>query len=210
MYSQLDEEKIVLEFYRGLREKHEVYLSKKILDIGANDGRTISNTRALVLEYPDVVGYFVEPNPVCYEKLKILYPKIHMIFNFAISDFNGETQMYCNGSHLSPDDNGLLSTIVEKETKRWGSEKWDIINVQTRKYPFSNINFDYISIDAEGMDEIILSQINLEKTWILCIEWNSEMDRENIFNEYCGRYSMNLIHKNSTNLIYGKTPDDIQ
>lgn len=206
MYSQLDEDDVILSFYRNLREKYPEFLSNKILDIGANDGETISNTRALIINYPDITGYFVEPNPACYKKLSSLYTDKHMLFDFAIGDKDGVSQMYCNGHHLSSNDVGLLSTILEKETKRWGNEKWEAVEVEVKKYPFGSINFDFISIDAEGMDEIILPQINLEKTWIICIEWNSEPQREIFFNDYCSKYSLDLIHKNSINLIYGKHP----
>jgi FkbM family methyltransferase len=206
MYSQLDEDEIILKFYGDLKNKYPQFLSNKILDIGANDGETISNTRALIIKYSDITGYFIEPNPACYEKLSLLYPENHMLFNFAMGDIDGISKMYCNGSHLSPNDTGLLSTILEKETKRWGDEKWEIIDVPVKKYPFADINFDFISMDTEGMDEIILPQINLEKTWIVCIEWNSEPEREIFFSDYCKRYSLELIHKNSINLIYVKYP----
>jgi FkbM family methyltransferase len=207
MYSQLGEDKIILKYFESFKEKYGSFLSNNILDIGANDGITISNTRALILKYGEIKGYFVEPNPICFEKLRDLYGESHNIYNFAISDIEGRMEMYCNGSHLSSSDNGLLSTLVLEETKRWGDEKWDLIEVDVKKYPFGEINFDFISIDTEGMDETILFQIDLSKTWMLCIEWNSNQERKNTIDNYCKKFSMNLLHENDINLIYTKTPN---
>ena len=207
MYSQQGEDEIILERFSYLKKKYSSFLSNNILDVGANDGITISNTRSLILKYSDIKGYFVEPNPVCFEKLKKLYGDSHNIYDFAISDVDGQMKMYCNGSHLSSEDNGLLSTLIWNETKRWGDEKWDIISVNVKKYPFKNLDFDFISIDAEGMDETILFQIDLSKTWILCIEWNSNQERKNSIDDYCNKFDMNILYENGTNLIYGKIPN---
>ncbi len=208
MYSQLGEDEIILEHFIELKEKYPSFLSNNILDIGANDGITISNTRAIILKYKDVKGYFVEPNPICFERLKKLYGGSHNIYDFAISDKDERMQMYCNGNHLSSEDNGLLSTLVLEETKRWGDEKWDLVEVEVKKYPFGELDFDFISIDTEGMDEIILFQIDLSKTWILCIEWNSNQERKISIDDYCKKFSMNLLHENGINLIYSKTPNN--
>jgi FkbM family methyltransferase len=207
MYSQLGEDEIILKYFVDFKEKYGSFLSNNILDIGANDGITISNTRALILKYEEIKGYFVEPNPICFEKLRELYGESHNIYNFAISDGEGRMEMYCNGSHLSSSDNGLLSTLVLEETKRWGDEKWDLIEVDVKRYPFGEINFDFISIDTEGMDETILFQIDLSKTWMLCIEWNSNQERKNTIDNYCKKFSMDLLHENDINLIYTKTPN---
>ena len=208
MFTQLDEEKFIIEEFDNLIEKFSDKISNRILDIGANDGITLSNTRALILKYPDLQCYFVEPNPICNKKLISVYNEPqYKIFDFAIADYDGNTNLYCNGSHITENDNGLLSTILPTETKRWGdNEKWDLVNIEVKKYPFNDISFDMISIDAEGMDEIILKQIDLSNTYIVCVEWNSnEQVFENI-DSYCRSFSMNLLHKNSINLIYVKYP----
>jgi FkbM family methyltransferase len=209
MFTQLDEEKFIIEKFENLIENFSDKISNRILDIGANDGITLSNTRALILKYPDLQCYFVEPNPICNKKLISVYNKPqYKIFDFAIADYDGNTNLYCNGSHITENDNGLLSTILLDETKRWGeNEKWELVEVEVKKYPFVDVNFDFISIDAEGMDEIIVKQIDLTRTYIVCIEWNSNEDTFNIINSYCTSFSMRLLHKNGINLIYVKNPE---
>ena len=205
MYTQLEEEKYILSVYENLIDSSEE-LSGNILDIGCNDGETISNTRALLLKYPELKCYFVEPNPYAFEKLQNLYSDSHhKLFNYAIGDIDTSTVLYCNAHHLSEADTGLLSTIVESETKRWGEgEKWEHVTVEVVKYPFSEVEFDFISIDTEGMDEKILKQIDLSKTKILCIEWNSVEEVKNSIEEYCRNFGMRLIHENGINLIFAR------
>ena len=205
MYTQLEEEKYILSIYETLLNSAEK-LSGNILDIGCNDGQTISNTRALLLKYPELKCYFVEPNPYAFEKLQTLYSDSrHLLFNYAIGDTDTTAVLYCNAHHLSENDTGLLSTIVESETKRWGeSEKWEHVTVEVLKYPFSQIDFDFISIDTEGMDEKILKQINLTKTKILCIEWNSIDDVKSTIEEYCHQFGLKIIHENNINLIFAR------
>lgn len=209
MYSQLGEDDIILDYYKALKNGHSSKLSNNILDVGANDGLTLSNTREIINLYPEIKCYFVEPNPICNKKLKELYANSsHEIYDFAIGDYNGSTQLYCNGSHITNNDNGLLSTILPDETKRWGeNEKWELVEVEVKKYPFIDIDFDFISIDAEGMDEIILKQIDLTRTYIMCIEWNSNEDTFNSINSYCTSFSMRILHQNGINLIYVKDPE---
>lgn len=208
MFTQIDEESFILSEFENLLINFPDRLSNTILDIGANDGITLSNTRALLLKYPHLRCYFVEPNPICNQKLKILYndPR-YKVHDFAIGNYDGITDLYCNGNHIGENDTGLLSTIIENETKRWGNnEKWELVSVDVKKYPFSDVHFDFISIDAEGMDLDILKQIDLSRTYLLCIEWNSN---QNVFSEidlYCKSFSMHLLHKNSVNLIYKKNP----
>ncbi len=205
MYTQLEEEKYILEAFKKLKE-NGIEMSNRVLDIGCNDGQTISNTRALLLEYPELECYFVEPNPYAFEKLKSLYESSHHhLYSFAIGVSDTVALLYCSGHHFTEADTGLLSTIVESETKRWGeNEKWEHVEVEVVKYPFADISFDFISIDTEGMDEKILKQIDLSKTHILCIEWNSVDEVKISIDEYCSGFGMHLIHENGINLIYAK------
>jgi FkbM family methyltransferase len=205
MYTQLEEEYYILKAYDRLVDE-SAELTGFILDIGSNDGETISNTRALLLKYPHLICYFVEPNPHAFAKLESLYSKSHhRLFNYAIGEADGSATLHCNSHHLSKKDTGLLSTIVESELERWGeNETWQRVEVEVLKYPFSQIDFDFISIDTEGMDEKILKQINLTKTKILCVEWNSIADVKSNIEEYCRQFGLKIIHENSMNLIFAK------
>jgi len=63
--------------------------------------------------------------------------------------------------------------------------------------------FDFITIDAEGMDYEILSQINLNEVGckLICVEHNGK-DIEK-FKSYCQSFGMKEISRNGENLIMG-------
>jgi len=102
-YSQNNEEDIILKYFGDFKGH--------LLDIGANDGVTLSNSRKLM--ETGWTGDFVEPSDKPFVKLSTLYPNCHKV---AISTENGLTNLYDSDSHLSSDESGLLSTIKQAET----------------------------------------------------------------------------------------------
>ena len=60
--------------------------------------------------------------------------------------------------------------------------------------------FDFISIDAEGLDLDILRQIDLSNTRMVCVEWNGKQKEE--FIAACPGFR--LIHENGENLIFAR------
>jgi hypothetical protein len=67
--------------------------------------------------------------------------------------------------------------------------------------------FDFISIDAEGHDWIVLNQIDLilHKTKMICVEWNSVEKNAIDFSNYCGTYNFQEVHRNAENIIFANT-----
>lgn len=198
MYSQNQEEAIILQYF----------LDKKgtFLDIGANDGVTLSNVRALAeLGWR---GNLIEPSKTAYDKAIDNYKdyKNIYIYNCAISDKTGHFDFYESGEHLGNGDYSLLSSLKEDETKRWTKEQFtkttvnsftfrDWLNMSKHQY------FDFISIDAEGYDYEILTQINLKrlKVKMFCVEHNG--NKINQFVDYGLQYDFKVIHANNENLI---------
>ncbi len=64
--------------------------------------------------------------------------------------------------------------------------------------------FDLISIDIEGLDYEVLTQMNLNKLKcrMLIIETNSVDDKKYI--DYCANFGYSVHHKNYMNLIFTK------
>jgi FkbM family methyltransferase len=198
MYSQNQEEAIILQYF----------LNKKgtFLDIGANDGVTLSNVRALAeLGWS---GDLIEPSKKTFDKAVYNYKDYRNIYlhNCAISDKTGHFDFYESGEHLGTGDHSLLSSLKEDETKRWTKEQFtkttvnsftfrDWLNLSKHKY------FDFISIDAEGYDYEILIQMNLKrlKVKMFCIEHNG--NKINQFVDYGLQYDFKVIHANNENLI---------
>lgn len=200
-YAQ-NKEDIIISDYFGNR-------TGTLLSIGENDGVTLSNSRLLILH--GWKAHLVEPMREAFDKLKELYNdnKLVTTYNCAIGDKDGSVTLYANGEHLKRGDVGLLSTVDLNETKRWGNtETFTPETVEMRKYSslFPDNKFDFISIDAEGMDVQILYDIStgLKDVSCLCIEWNSKDLIKRSIDIACEPWGLKLIHQNAENLIYAK------
>lgn len=204
MYSQNKEQQHILNYFRLQNIKLGTFL-----DIGANDGVTLSNVRALAES--GWGGVLVEPSETCYKKAleNYEYYKNVQIYQLAISDRTCEMDFFESGEHLGKGDHSLLSSLSEDETKRWVKESFTKTKVLSYTwfdflYEIETKKFDFISIDAEGYDYKILSQMDLNELEckLVCVEWNGK-DFE-LFDNYFNKYGFNLIHENAENLIYGK------
>ncbi len=199
-YSQNGEQKIILDYFKDFKGT--------LLDIGANDGETLSNSRALMLM--GWTGVLVEPSKITESKLRQLYKGNYcaIIIPYGISNVAGKTKFYESGTHLGQGDTSLISTVKESELERWKGSKFDnfteteiqcitFIDLQNLSGRFK---YDFITIDAEGLDYEILTQIDLSETKMLIVETNSIEDQKYI--DYCKGFGLKVAHKNVENLIF--------
>lgn len=203
IFSQNNEQEVILDYFKNQPEGC-------FLDIGANDGQTLSNSRALALS--GWSGVCVEPAPDPFQKLETLYDgsKV-LVFECAIGKENGKMPFHISGSHLHKGDSGLLSTLEPDEMKRWqGTEQFVESEVDVLTWPSfyagcSVKTFDFISIDAEGLDFFILKEMNLKEmaTKLVCVEWNSNKMMKSAFHSIFTHFGFRPIHTNFENLIYG-------
>jgi len=206
-YSQNKEDIAVLNYFgkdfKGL-----------LLDIGANDGITLSNSRLLIES--EWSAYLIEPSPKAFNKLMVNLignSENTVPLNFAIGTENGKATLYESNEHLTKNDIALLSSLNEAETKRWKNQKFkgvevDVLTFESFLFLFEEIaNIDFISIDAEGLDLDILKQINLTGLNVkcLCIEHNSNNQVRAEIIEYCLQHGLNnILLENSENIILVK------
>jgi FkbM family methyltransferase len=207
-YSQNNEEAFLLAHFRGKTDGH-------LLSLGENDGMTLSNARALISQ--GWTADLFEPAPEPFKKLKQLYkPDDKFIeiedrirlYNMALGNKTGMMPFYESGSLLNSGDTDLVSTLDPEETKRWNGTvdfKMSEVYVVTFADYLNEARqrtFDFISIDCEGFDWIILQQMNLKdlQCQCLCVEFNGK--NEHMFNSYARQFGMYLAHKNQENLIY--------
>ncbi|MFN5425434.1 MAG: FkbM family methyltransferase [Bacteroidota bacterium] len=197
-FSQNNEQDIILQYF-GSRKGF-------FLDIGANDGITLSNTYALQLQ--EWKGVLIEPSEEAFNRI-ITYPSVHK-YNVAIGTEDGHCTFHEMGNHLNAGDVSLLSTIKKTELKRWpGVEfKERMTEVWTYKTLLKHSPlkfFDFISIDAEGVDYEILEQIDLKYTDMVCIEHNSNADLFQLIKEYCNKAGLTKkLLNNLENVIWAK------
>lgn len=194
LYSQNGED---IAIKRWLKGKDFV---KRFLDIGANDGITLSNT---YLFYKDGWrGTYVEPDTRAMNKLIGNVDARNTFIPYAIGDKNGEVTFWQGGDgHAKHAQSmGLLSTTKQKELKRWGStETFSKTTVEMRTLASSGIldhgPYTLINIDAEGQDYNILSQMDLTAMGckVLVIEYNNISEvKENIL-WHCANHNMYML-----------------
>jgi len=208
------EDKIVWDFFQ---QTYGADFVGTVLDLGANDGVFLSNSRVFIEN--GWRGFLVEAGREPFKRLFDLYrgqPKVQII-NYAISTENGVATFYESGSLISETDCGLVSSIIPTETERWRNAGTRFTSYQVECKTFetlfgkdninlieNDIQFDFISIDIEGMDYEILTQIDLTKYGCkcLCVEFNGIEKQKYI--DYAGTHEMVLIHENPENLIFVK------
>ena len=192
-YSQNKEQGIVSDYFMG-KPGH-------LLSIGENDGETFSNSRHL-LKNLNWSGLLIEPSPTAYAKLKTLYKENNLvkIKNVAIGKAEEWVDFYDMGEHVGNGDSSLLATMDINETKKWDCQ---FKHTKVRAIPYEHINdvYDFITIDAEGLDIEILKQIDLKHTYCLCIEWNNNIGNLALIRAIVP-VQMREIYRSCENVIY--------
>lgn len=198
MYSQNKEEEVILNYFKDFKG---VFLS-----LGENDGITFSNVRALAER--GWSGVCVEPSPKAFVKLKELYSNRSDIYcyNFAIGHTNKPIDFWESGSLVGNNDVALVSTHHPEEKARFDKTvKYEPIQVKCFRWKtFLNRlkfkTFDFVSIDTEGMELIILEQMDLTDVKMICVEWNGKNKEK--FDSFMGGFR--LVYTSGENLIYAR------
>jgi FkbM family methyltransferase len=201
-YSQNQEQEAILKYFGDFKGT--------FIDIGANDGQTLSNTRALAeLGW---CGCLVEPSPVAFQRLKQLYEAekkgCFYLYNCAIGTHNGKGILHDSGELLKTGDRALVSTLVPDEKKRFDKVvPYEEVEVKVYRWKtfFNRLTikkFDFISLDAEGLDAEILQQIDLTDTKLVCVEWNGHEELKTKFN--IKMQGFKIIYTSGENLIYAR------
>lgn len=194
MFSQREEEKYILEFF-GDR-------IGRVLDIGAYHPEFFSNSRALIDKGWNAV--LVEPSPKCHYNLRDYYKdnnKVEIV-PYAIGPINGPMKFY--------DSAGAVATALESHYKVWKDRQLDYEEIQVacmtwqKFYSLFPGKYEFISIDAEGMDYSILSQmdLNVMETELLCIEYT--YNTSEIITYLTKSGFTNLIYKTGENIMVGR------
>jgi FkbM family methyltransferase len=156
------------------------------LDIGANDGITLSNTFFLE-KSRGWTGLCVEPLPSIFEKLK--GNRSCVVENCAASDItrkdilmeiSGYSEML---SGLKSSYNKQHLSRINDEMEKYGGERKEIeidcinVNELLNKHKLKRI--DYFSIDTEGSELKILKAINFNdfKIDVITVEANYKKER---------------------------------
>jgi FkbM family methyltransferase len=166
--SQYGEEKIILPFFHGQRGGY-------VVDVGAADGQTFSNSRVLIRDY-DWRGLLIEPEPTHYAALEALYAGSGYVRTTrrAVDTTTGDGRMWPMplGSTLIPEWRDRILRIHPQLS--FGEP----ITVQTE--PLADllaeaeapVLIDFLSVDCEGMDLVVLQTMDWRTYTVrlVCIE----------------------------------------
>jgi len=185
-----------------------------LLEIGANNGLDLSNSRLLIEQ--NWQAYLIEPASVFHE-LQGLYKDNEAVkcYNLAIGDKHGLVTLYESGAHVrGGSDRALVSSLDKAETQRWTLAGVKFEERQVEVIPFNTFwelagfpQFDFISIDAEGLDAMILKQMDLKALGCKCliIEYNGSEGLKTDFCRICvDQFGMKVALVNRENIIFVK------
>ncbi|MFO0955416.1 MAG: FkbM family methyltransferase [Candidatus Saccharibacteria bacterium] len=167
-YSQCGED-VIIEF---LMKNHLNIQQPNYLDIGANDPVKFNNTYLFYLQ--GCRGVLVEPDPELAKKLKKTRPDDRLL-NVGISDKAGKKDLYLMEPHT-------LNTFSKREAelyqkfypgvKQVGKHKTKIVTINDVIDRYFTEGLDILSIDIEGLDKIVIKNLDLQKCRpkLVCIE----------------------------------------
>lgn len=205
-YSQNNEDLHIVNYFNGK--------TGTLLSIGENDGKTFSNSLALI-----DLGWralLVEPSPKAFEKLIKLHKENNsnaICVNVAIGDSVKKVTLHESGHHLKDkSDLALLSSVVDNETIKWKKSGVEFTEVEVDMVDYKTLceitemnYFDFITIDCEGLDVSILKQIDLTNTKLVCIEYNCDQEAKKEIIDYCSKFGIeNIIYVTGENLLIGR------
>ena len=202
-YSQSNEQTYILDYFKGRKGT--------FIDIGANSGIDLSNTRALAeLGWS---GCFVEPSPKAFKKLKENYKGLKGFFFYqvALGDHNGMAILQESSSLLSSADVGLVSTFEVSEMQRF-KRICTYEPVQVKMYKWKTFynrlrikEFSFVNLDVESYEMHILPDMDLSKTELLCIEHNGSEEKKRMYLECTSKFGLNkIIYESGENVLIAK------
>lgn len=140
-----------------------------------------------------------------------------VMFNAGIAKTTGAATFWESGAYQGKGpDTALLSTMLPGELGRWKGEVGfvecealfftlaDFLKELRERGPFETFNF--VNIDAEGVDYDILQQMEFIPLGAecICIEHNGKKDLIAGYIELCARMGFRELARNAENLIFGK------
>jgi hypothetical protein len=102
-------------------------------------------------------------------------------------------------------------TCTLKEKSRffgydWVPEKCDFVTFDFFHRISKYKTFDFINIDCEGHDYIVLSQIDLNDVFckLISIEHNDNQEVKKSYIDYCSKFNFKIIGETEINILMGR------
>jgi len=177
-------------------------------DIGANHPQTLSNT--YLLYQRGARGLLIEPDPELCAPLRQKRPR-DTVLNVGVAfDARRSAKLKRFSSPVFNTFNESHADLVVNSSKNWQPNQLQRVvdEIEVPLVPANDVlaahlpdGFDFLSIDAEGVDFEILRSIDLRRfrPAIICIE---ESTPKHQHDEYLGEAGYDFVARTPDNLIY--------
>lgn len=212
-YSQNDEERVILRVLDGIE-------NGLVVDVGAYDGLTYSNSRRLIeLGWSAVL---IEPEPNAFGALQSLYaenPRVTLI-RAALARTCGETRLLT--ARRTPDHHALFTTTNAREAEAAAlrhAVRFDATTCPALDWStlLARIGRDahFISIDTEGTSIDRLLELDLRalpNLRLICVERDFRLNGspDPVSHDRAVRFAANnffrLVHETPENLLFARHP----
>jgi hypothetical protein len=171
MYSRNGEDVIAFNYFNEKGTQ-----MKLLMDIGARDGITFSNSKLLIEN--GWIGTLLEPHH--------------------------EECRQCYANHLFGNYTCVHNIGISTETKKKFNQMFYTFEDFDKHYLVEDEKFSFLAIRANVDSMDILEQIDLRKYGVemLCIEWNEDRELEIKYTEYCNQFGLRELHRNEENMIF--------
>ena len=206
-HSQNNEEEIIINYFN---KNHGSDFKGTLIDFGANDGKTLSNSYQLIQNgwSASLIEASKEVAKRC-EKEHKGNDKVQVI-NIGVAENNGTLTFHESGTHLGGDDRSLVSTFDARELPRWEKNteftkhQIEVVDIPTLMDMSKLKTFDFITMDIEGMESVVLPQMDLSEVKCLCIEYNLNYELARFYTSIVNKFGLTEIHRNNENVIFGR------
>ncbi len=178
----------------------------KLMEIGVCHPIIRNNTFSLYTEYSDVKGYkgvLVEPNPLCWDQIEE-YRKRDILIKKGVVNKREKKQFFMFPNHIghSTFSKSIAERLIEQGKK---CVVYDIDTVGINELildNFENGTLDVLSVDAEGMDTQIITDIDFQIIHISIIIVEKSFDEQNLIDEKLLKNGYYLYAQTMENAIW--------
>lgn len=186
----------------------------RLLDIGAYDGVSFSNSRRLI--EIGWSGVLVEPQPEAFDRLARLYEGVEHVtlVNAAVAPTPGLRPFHVSRRSDGADD--YYGALDKDETRRWEGHDVSFQRVLVSCVDWGMLlnavgrDFDFITIDVEGGNTELLTSLDLgdiRGVRLLCVEKDlppggdhAALRARQI--DHAGAHAFRLLHETPENLFF--------
>lgn len=198
MYSQSDEEAVILSLFKDTP-------TGRLLDIGAYDGRTFSNSLALIEKGWSAV--LVEPDPISLGALLKLHASnpLVKIVGALIGTNPGLTEFLTSGGDAVSTSDYKFASLWTGAGVKFSPVWLPTVNPMDL---YDGQSYDFVTIDIEDNTVAIVNRLLpiLATAKVVCVEHTvgPYCSKDELLKIFCNSLGFSLVHTTGENFIFAK------